>query len=71
MATSTATITRTEMKVIQEELDMMEIKVMRLKARLIPTEKISDKERREIRAAEKRIAEGKWISLDELTKEFS
>ena len=43
---------------------------MKLKARLVPTERITEKERRELKAAEKRIAKGEWISLAELTKEF-
>ena len=70
MAISSPTVTKTEIKTIQKELDLMEIKVMKLKARLVPTERITEKERRELKAAEKRIAKGKWISIGELTKEF-
>ena len=64
-------MTATEMKMIGRKLDRLEVEVMRLKARLIPTEKISEKEKRELKAAEKRIAKGEWISFEELTKEFS
>lgn len=64
-------MTATEMKMIGRKLDRLEVEVMRLKARLIPTEKISEKEKRELKAAEKRIAKGKWIGFGELSKEFS
>ncbi len=64
------TLSKAEMKTIEKELDLMEIKVMRLKAKLAPEEKITEEELRELKAAEKRIAKGKWIGLDELTNEF-
>ena len=38
-------MTATEMKMIGRKLDRLEVEVMRLKARLIPTEKISEKEK--------------------------
>ena len=63
-------ITKTEMQMVKKKLDRLEVEVMRLRARLIPIEKISEKEKRELKAAEKRIAKGEWIGLDELTKEF-
>ena len=65
------TVTKSEIRAIRKELDIMEVKVMRLKARLIPTEKITDKERRELESAKKRIAKGKWISFDDMTTNVS
>ncbi len=68
---ATMTVTKSEIRAIRKELDIMEVKVMRLKARLIPTEKITDKERRELESAKKRIAKGKWISFDDMTTNVS
>jgi uncharacterized coiled-coil DUF342 family protein len=70
-------VSKTEMITMEKKLDRlatvvdsMEIEILKLRAKLVPTERISEKERRELRAAQKRIAKGHWISLDDLTKEF-
>jgi uncharacterized coiled-coil DUF342 family protein len=64
---ATMTVTKSEIKTIQKELDMMEVKVMRLKARLVPTEKLTDKECKELEAAKKRIAKGERANFDDMT----
>lgn len=48
----------------------MAMKVMKLKARLLPTEKITAKEKRKLKAAQTRISKGEWESLEDLAKEL-
>ncbi len=70
MATSTITVTRTELKSIHKELERMEIEIMRLKALLVPTVKISKKERKELEAIKKDMSKGNWISAKDLIKKL-
>jgi hypothetical protein len=66
----TEVVTKTEMRTVKKELDRMELEIIRLKAALLPTEKLSKKDRVMIDKAKKSIAKGHWVSLDKLTKEF-
>ncbi|MHB1830139.1 MAG: hypothetical protein ACYCO0_01985 [Candidatus Micrarchaeaceae archaeon] len=70
MATSTVTVTRTELKSIQKELEIMEIEIMRLKALLVPTAKLSRKEKKELESIQKDMAKGHWISGRDLIKKL-
>ena len=70
MATSTITVTRTELKSIHKELERMEIEITRLKALLVPTVKISKKERKELEAIKKDMSKGNWISAKDLIKKL-
>ena len=63
-------VTRTEMKMIERKLDRMEIEIMKMKARLVPTVKISAKERRELDAIKKDMTKGNWISARDLIKKL-
>ncbi len=63
-------VTRTEMKMIERKLDRMEIEIMKMKAKLVPTVKISAKERRELDAIKKDMAKGHWISGRDLIKKL-
>ncbi|MDE1873734.1 MAG: hypothetical protein KGI04_01270 [Candidatus Micrarchaeota archaeon] len=63
-------ITRTEMKTIERKLDRMEIELMKIKARLVPTVKISKKDRAELEAIKKDMAKGNWVSGRELIKKL-
>ncbi len=51
MANPTTTVSRTEVRAIMKQLDTMEIKLMKLKSRLLPTEEITAKEKKELEAA--------------------
>jgi hypothetical protein len=59
-----------EVRTLNKELDLMTMKIMKLRARLLPTEKITAKEKRELKAARARIAKGEWESLEDLAKEL-
>lgn len=63
-------ITRTEMQMLEKKLDRMEIELMRIKARLVPTVKISKKERAELEEIRKEMAKGHWISGRDLIKKL-
>ena len=56
---------------IVKKLDEVQLDILWLKAQLLPTEKVSKKERAEIERAKKEIAKGQWISGDELIKQLS
>ena len=64
-------ITRTEMKQMVKKLGKVELEILWMKERLLPRTKASKKELEEIRQARKEIAEGQWISGDELIKQLN
>lgn len=64
-------ISKTEMKTIEKELERMEIEILKLKAKLVPTVKLSKKEKKELERAKKDIAKGNWISGRELIEKLS
>jgi hypothetical protein len=66
----TEVVTKTEMRTVRRELDRMELEIIRLKAALLPVEKLSKKDKAMIERAKRSIAKGHWVSLDSLTKEF-
>lgn len=59
-------ISRAEMKMMERKLDKMEIEVMKMKAKLLPVEKISKKELAELKKIEAEMRKGKLISARKL-----
>ena len=63
-------ISKTEMRLIEKKLDRMETEVRKLRAVLVPTIKISKKERKELENIKKGMAKGQKISGRELVKKL-
>ena len=63
-------ITKTEMKQMVKKLGKVESEILWMKERLLTKAKVNKKELEAIRQARKEIAEGKWISGDELIKQL-
>jgi ATP-dependent protease ClpP protease subunit len=61
-------VSKTEMKMIERKLNRMEADIMKLKAVLVPTVKMSKKEQRELEEIKRDMARGNWISGRELIK---
>ena len=52
------------------KLDDVKIELLRLRADLLPEERVTSKERRRIESARREIKRGRHSSLDEVRKEF-
>jgi ATP-dependent protease ClpP protease subunit len=61
---------KTQMQMIVRKLDRIEIEIMKLKAALLPKEKLSIKEKKELKAIQKDMDKGNWISARDLIKEL-
>lgn len=61
---------KTQMQIIVRKLDRIEIEIMKLKAALLPKEKLSRKEKKELKAIRKDMDKGNWISARDLIKEL-
>jgi ATP-dependent protease ClpP protease subunit len=65
MATS-----KTQMQMLERKLDKIEIEIMKLKAALLPKEKLSKKEKKELESIKKDMDKGNWVSARELIKQL-
>ncbi len=65
----TVTVNENDLKLVLEKLDSVKLEILRLRAMLLPEEEVTEKERKEIDAAEKEMEKGKKISLKEFLKE--
>jgi ATP-dependent protease ClpP protease subunit len=61
---------KAQMQLIVRKLDKIEIEIMKLKAALLPKEKLSRKEKKELKAIQKDMDKGNWISARDLIKEL-
>ena len=61
---------KTQMQMIVRKLNRIEIEIMKLKAALLPKEKLSRKEKKELKAIRKDMDKGNWISARDLIKEL-
>ena len=52
----TVTVNKNELKLILDKLDAVKLELLRLRAMLLPEEKASEEEKREIEAVRKEIA---------------
>ncbi len=64
------TVTENQLKLVLHKLDAVRLELLRLRSMLLPEEKLSEKERKELEEARKEIAEGSSINLEELIKEL-
>jgi hypothetical protein len=54
----TVTVNKHELKVMLDKLDTVKLKLLRLRAMLLPEEEASEEEKREIEASRKEITKG-------------
>ena len=66
----TATVNKTELKLVLDKLDSVKLELLRLRAMLLPEEEASEEDKKEIAAARKEIAKGSKVDLDDLVKEL-
>ena len=58
------------MKLVLERLDTVKLELLRLRAMLLPEEKATDEEKKEIVEAKKEIEKGSKVNLEEFIKEL-
>lgn len=59
-----------QLNVVLDKVDLIRIELCKLRAVLLPEKELSEKEKRELADAEREIAEGLSVSLEELIEEF-
>jgi len=64
------TVTENQLKLVLHKLDAVRLELLRFRSMLLPEEKLSEKERKELEEAQKEIAKGSSINLEELIKEL-
>lgn len=67
---TTIVTTEQEMKAVLNKLDSVKLELLRLRAMLLPEEKLTTKERKELKQALKEIKQGKAVSLEKLLEKF-
>jgi len=63
------TVTEEQLKLALDKLDLIRIELFKLRAMFLPEEELSEEEKKELAEANKEIAEGLSISLEDLIKE--
>jgi len=63
------TVTEEQLKLALDNLDLIRIELFKLRAMFLPEEELSEEEKKELAEANKEIAEGLSISLEDLIKE--
>ena len=58
----TVTVNESDLKLVLAKLDIVQLEILRLRAMLLPEEKASAAEKKEIKAARKEIEKGAKIS---------
>lgn len=64
------TVTESQLKLVLHKLDAVRLELLRFRSMLLPEEKLSERERKELEEAKKEIAKGSSINLEELIKEL-
>ena len=64
------TVTESQLKLLVDKLDTVKLELLRLRAMLLPEEELSEKEKKELEEARKKIAEGSGVNLESLIKEL-
>jgi len=64
------TVTKNELKLVLNKLDTVRLELLRLRAMLLPEEKATEEEKKELKKARKEIAEGSGINIEALIKEL-
>jgi hypothetical protein len=58
------------MKTVMKKLDSIKLELLRLRAMLLPEEKLKPNERKELKQALKEIKQGKSVRLEELLEKL-
>ena len=64
------TVNNSEVKLVLEKLDSVQLELLRLRALLLIEEEVSEEEKKKLCVARKEIAKGQKISFDALQKEL-
>ncbi len=64
------TVSKNQLKLVLDKLDKVRLELLRLRAMLLPEEKLSKEETRKIEEARKEITQGLDINTEELIKEL-
>jgi hypothetical protein len=64
------TVNESELKVVLEKLDSLQLEILRLRAMLLPQEEATAEEKKHIKAAKKEIVKGSKVNLKEFVKEL-
>jgi transcriptional/translational regulatory protein YebC/TACO1 len=64
------TVNNSDVKLVLEKLDSVQLELLRLRAILLPEEEVSIDEKKKLEEARKEIAKGQKISLEDLVKEL-
>ncbi len=63
-------VTKTELRKVITKLDDVKIELLRLRAALLPEERVTARERKEIEQGRREIEKGRYVTLAQLRKEF-
>lgn len=64
------TVNKNQLKLVLDKLDEFRLELLRLRAMLLPEEKLSKEEARKLEEARKEIIQGLRINIEELIKEL-
>lgn len=63
-------VTKTELRKVITKLDDVKIELLRLRAALLPEERVTASERKLIRQGRSEIEKGRYVTLSQLRKEI-
>jgi hypothetical protein len=63
-------VTKTELRKVITKLDDVKIELLRLRAALLPEERLTARERKEIRQGRLEVEKGRYVTLGQLRKEL-
>jgi len=63
-------VTRTELRKVITKLDDVKIELLRLRAALLPEERVTARERKLIEQGRREIEKGRYVTLGQLRKEL-
>jgi len=63
-------VTKTEMRKVITKLDNVQLELLRLRAALLPEERVTPRERKLIEKGQREIRKGRYVTLVQLRKEF-
>lgn len=66
----TVIVNNSDVKMVLEKLDSVQLELLRLRAILLPEEEVSIDEKKKLEEARKEIVKGQKISLEDLVKEL-
>jgi len=63
-------VTKTELRKVITKLDDVKIELLRLRAALLPKERVTPRERKQIRQGRLKVERGRYVTLGQLRKEL-